>query len=868
MQGKDPDVPNSQNHQVTVTREQFKELQAMAQLLNQRWAADVHLRNIERISDSVGSDWDFTLVSNGPGTVTRTWDFTPIEKFSSILLKVFKKDGNGVYQPVDDLQGLIDVIVSSINKTTLTVDNYDGNTTENGCAAVKIAPVWVCTVQVEVNYTGAQDGEYKIQAYGERSYDMDTELGDVEIVIGDVKITNTESVPVNVNPLEELVPEDIVACAGDITLQEARTLFDKSLTTAVTLDAGEAFMLTLKKPFRLKYCYPVSTTGTVISQQDFDFYCQDIFGDTYPHVDPLSPGALLPVDARISYIFVVNNTQASIEIAEIIGEFMLGREVYPQGGVMTVQMEGGGEDVRISNTEADPAKVLEEGLMIAEQIYEGYDEGELIEPADIAAMFDKDPDTGYSLAAGHQLYLTLRKPLNVARIKAFVWNTGDGRYEPAEVTITWQPVQFPQYPMLAVDNPALVEDELVAFSINNATQGPIVISEIIVELMKCSEITNSEARPVNVQQLGTMVEEDIVLIQASEEGANVQEIKKILFDKSVRTTYVLPAGENIVLDFKTPFRVTNIKPVDGSGQIISNENLEMTVWFTENSAGTKDFYGGSAIINDEIYRLQIFNLEAVSSINIGELIIETYQDNRVFAHQRQPLNVQPLEELVFENIQSTEGTYELNTLRALFDKDNYSSLSYAPTEGQTIKFNRPMRVEQIKFLTLNNDDILENLALADFDVSYILLDGTSVTVEDYEQPIPVNAEVTAIRWTNNNQSLTATINEIIIELYLQRQNKPVINGRSGGQEGTLGGANPITTTYDCVSSLGRLTHDGYVINDGDSDLTVEVSNDGTNYGFAHTVKEGEVFRLEKFVAWKIRLSVAQGNTAAYRLCVL
>lgn len=50
-------------------------------------------------------------------------------------------------------------------------------------------------------------------------------------------------------------------------------------------------------------------------------------------------------------------------------------------------------------------------------------------------------------------------------------------------------------------------------------------------------------------------------------------------------------------------------------------------------------------------------------------------------------------------------------------------------------------------------------------------------------------------------------------------------------------------THDVNAALGRNGHDGYIVNDGDGDLQYQISNDGTNYGGAHTLKKDETVKL-------------------------
>jgi len=60
--------------------------------------------------------------------------------------------------------------------------------------------------------------------------------------------------------------------------------------------------------------------------------------------------------------------------------------------------------------------------------------------------------------------------------------------------------------------------------------------------------------------------------------------------------------------------------------------------------------------------------------------------------------------------------------------------------------------------------------------------------------------------------------------------------------------------HDVETGLGRTAIDGYIVNDGGGDILVEVSNDGTNYGSASTMKDSDVYDLQGVTISKIRLT--------------
>ena len=79
-------------------------------------------------------------------------------------------------------------------------------------------------------------------------------------------------------------------------------------------------------------------------------------------------------------------------------------------------------------------------------------------------------------------------------------------------------------------------------------------------------------------------------------------------------------------------------------------------------------------------------------------------------------------------------------------------------------------------------------------------------------------------------------------------------GRSVSYEDTsfVTGDSPIV--LDVNSDISRNGRDGYIVNDGDGNFTVEISDDGTNYGGVHTMKKDEVMQLKGADVDKIRIS--------------
>lgn len=64
-------------------------------------------------------------------------------------------------------------------------------------------------------------------------------------------------------------------------------------------------------------------------------------------------------------------------------------------------------------------------------------------------------------------------------------------------------------------------------------------------------------------------------------------------------------------------------------------------------------------------------------------------------------------------------------------------------------------------------------------------------------------------------------------------------GRTKGYEDPsfVTGDSPVVLFVN--TDLGRNGHDGYIVNDGDGDIEIEISNDGNTYGGKHTLKKDE-----------------------------
>ena len=72
--------------------------------------------------------------------------------------------------------------------------------------------------------------------------------------------------------------------------------------------------------------------------------------------------------------------------------------------------------------------------------------------------------------------------------------------------------------------------------------------------------------------------------------------------------------------------------------------------------------------------------------------------------------------------------------------------------------------------------------------------------------------------------------------------------------------------HDVNNDLGRNSRDGYIANDGDGNFTIEISNDGINYGGLHTLQNGELMKLRGVDIDRIRITWVADSS--YRIFVI
>lgn len=93
-----------------------------------------------------------------------------------------------------------------------------------------------------------------------------------------------------------------------------------------------------------------------------------------------------------------------------------------------------------------------------------------------------------------------------------------------------------------------------------------------------------------------------------------------------------------------------------------------------------------------------------------------------------------------------------------------------------------------------------------------------------------------------------------------------IEGRTASFEDAsfVTGGSP--ATHDVNAALGRNGHDGYIVNDGAGDLQYQISNNGTNYGGANTLKKDETVKLTGLDIDSIKITWVAD--CAYRIMVV
>jgi hypothetical protein len=92
-----------------------------------------------------------------------------------------------------------------------------------------------------------------------------------------------------------------------------------------------------------------------------------------------------------------------------------------------------------------------------------------------------------------------------------------------------------------------------------------------------------------------------------------------------------------------------------------------------------------------------------------------------------------------------------------------------------------------------------------------------------------------------------------------------VDGNTVSYEDTSFTTGDSPAVLDVFTDLGRIAHEGYVVNDGPGDITIEFSFDGATYGGLHTLKDGEMLSFNNLKIKRIRLTWI--DNSAYRVMV-
>ena len=92
-----------------------------------------------------------------------------------------------------------------------------------------------------------------------------------------------------------------------------------------------------------------------------------------------------------------------------------------------------------------------------------------------------------------------------------------------------------------------------------------------------------------------------------------------------------------------------------------------------------------------------------------------------------------------------------------------------------------------------------------------------------------------------------------------------VDGTTVGYEDTQFDAGESPAVLDVLSDLGRLGHEGQIINDGPGKITVAISASGSIYGGSHTLMAGEVMDFTNLKIERIKLTFI--DDTGYRVMV-
>jgi len=92
-----------------------------------------------------------------------------------------------------------------------------------------------------------------------------------------------------------------------------------------------------------------------------------------------------------------------------------------------------------------------------------------------------------------------------------------------------------------------------------------------------------------------------------------------------------------------------------------------------------------------------------------------------------------------------------------------------------------------------------------------------------------------------------------------------VDGNTVAYEDTSFATGDSPAVLDVLTDLGRIAHEGYVINDGPGRILVEFSFNTTTYGGQHTLRDGETLSFNNLKIKRIRLTWV--DNSSYRVMV-
>lgn len=116
-----------------------------------------------------------------------------------------------------------------------------------------------------------------------------------------------------------------------------------------------------------------------------------------------------------------------------------------------------------------------------------------------------------------------------------------------------------------------------------------------------------------------------------------------------------------------------------------------------------------------------------------------------------------------------------------------------------------------------------------------------------------------------NRHLNSFANDVFDAVEYRNRVATFVDGSTVSYEDNNFSTGDSPAILDVFTDLGRIGHDGYLVNDGPGNILLEISADGTAYGGQHTIRSKEILSLKDSAIKKIRLTWAQ-NTA-YRVLV-